>query len=179
MSLDQLQGDTTQNAPMFLERRLDRPLGIGNLSGIATQLPQLPFRPPEFGISRPMPLPDYNIGRLPQPDYSGQFEKFGEKLGGFGETLGGYSGQFEKFGEQLGGLGEQMTGYQDALGSFNEQIGGMGKQFETVNNKLDSLEKGIASLQQVQPQQQSYNPYASMMGMFNPYNRFSYGRRFG
>jgi hypothetical protein len=140
---------------------------------------------PGFGISRPMPLPDYNIGRLPptlgiaQPDYSGQFEKFGEKLGGFGETLGGYSGQFEKFGEQLGGLGEQMTGYQDALGSFNEQIGGMGKQFEAVNNKLDSLEKGIASLQQVQPQQQSYNPYASMMGMFNPYNRFSYGRRFG
>ena len=55
----------------------------------------------------------------------------------------------------------------------------MGKQFEAVNNKLDSLEKGIASLQQVQPQQQSYNPYASMMGMFNPYNRFSYGRRFG
>ena len=71
-----------------------------------------------------------------------------------------------------------MTGYQDALGSFNEQIGGMGKQFETVNNKLDSLEKGLASLQQVQPQQ-PYNPYASMMGMFNPYNRFSYGRRFG
>ena len=133
----------------------------------------MPVRPPNFiGIQPP------TLG-IAQPDYSGQFEKFGEKLGGFGETLGGYSGQFEKFGEQLGGLGEQMTGYQDALGSFNEQIGGMGKQFEAVNNKLDSLEKGIASLQQVQPQQQSYNPYASMMGMFNPYNRFSYGRRFG
>ena len=93
-------------------------------------------------------------------------------MGGYGERLGGFE-------STLGGLGEQMTGYQDALGSFNEQIGGMGKQFEAVNNKLDSLEKGIASLQQVQPQQQSYNPYASMMGMFNPYNRFSYGRRFG
>ena len=100
-----------------------------------------------------------------------QFTGFGKTLGGFGEQLGG-------FGEQLGGLGEQMTGYQDALGSFNEQIGGMGKQFETVNNKLDSLEKGLASLQQFQPQQ-SYNPYTSMMGMFNPYSGFSYGRRFG
>jgi hypothetical protein len=80
---------------------------------------------------RPMPLPDYNIGRLPptlgiaQPDYSGQFEKFGEQLTGFGD---------------------QMTGYQDALGSFNEQMGGMGKQFETINNRLDSVDKGLGSL---------------------------------
>ena len=154
MSLDQLQGDTTQNAPMFLERRLDRPLGIGNLSGIATQLPQLPIRPPGFGIS-PMPIrpPIFGIQppmQLPQmPDYSGQFEKLGEQLGGFGKQL-------------------------DALGSFNEQVGGLGKQFEAVNNKLDSLEKGLGSLgnqlasieqgqpkpQEVQqPQQPSFSPF--------------------
>ena len=196
MALQQLAGSNAQNYMPFnpndpsVFRRLDgpgpniggnpnplgQPLGTGNLAGIL----QLPPQRPHFGnfIGLPHGGP-YLQQPMPQPDYSGQFEKFGEKLGGFGETLGGYSGQFEKFGEQLGGLGELMTGYQDALGSFNEQIGGMGKQFEAVNNKLDSLEKGIASLQQVQPQQQSYNPYASMMGMFNPYNRFSYGRRFG
>ena len=175
MALQQLAGSNAQNYMPFnpndpsVFRRLDgpgpniggnpnplgQPLGTGNLAGIL----QLPPQRPHFGnfIGLPHGGP-YLQQPMPQPDYSGQFEKFGE---------------------QLGGLGEQMTGYQDALGSFNEQIGGMGKQFETVNNKLDSLEKGIASLQQVQPQQQSYNPYASMMGMFNPYNRFSYGRRFG
>ena len=82
MSLDQLQGDTTQNAPMFLERRLDQPLGIGNLAGlqpgIIGQLPQLPIRPPIFGIQPPMLQPA-------MPDYSSQFEKIGEQLGGFGK----------------------------------------------------------------------------------------------
>jgi hypothetical protein len=136
---------------------------------------------PGFGISRPMPLPDYNIGRLPptlgiaQPDYSGQFEKFGE-------TLGGYSSQFDKFGEQLGGLGEQMTGYQDALGSFNEQMGGMGKQFETISNRLDSVDKGLGSLgnqiaslenmQKAQPQEVRPQPQRPA---FNPFNPFGFG----
>ena len=153
MSLDQLQGDTTQNAPvdMFLNRRLDSPLGIGNLSGIVGQLPQLPIRPPGFGIS-------------PMPDYSGQFEKLGEQLGGFGKQL-------------------------DALGSFNEQVGGLGKQFEAVNNKLDSLEKGLGSLgnqlasieqgqskpQEVQqPQQPSYSPFGfgGLANLFMNMRRF-------
>jgi len=150
--------------------------GGGGLASIGDQLPQLPFRPPGFGIS-PMPVrPDFGfrpgpiMGLQPaMPDYSSQFDKFGE-------TLGGYSSQFDKFGEQLGGLGEQMTGYQDALGSFNEQVGGMGKQFETITNRLDSVDKGLGSLgnqiaslenmQQAQPQQvmqpqqqQSYNPF--------------------
>ena len=175
MSLDQLQGDTrqlfpvggdgdlatTQNAPvdMFLNRRLDRPLAVGNLSGIATQLPQLPIRPPGFGIS-PMPVrpPIFGIQppmQLPQmPDYSGQFEKLGEQLGGFGKQL-------------------------DALGSFNEQVGGIGKQFEAVNNKLDSLEKGLGSLgnqiasfenmQKAEPQEvrQPQRPTFSPFGLAN------------
>ena len=118
-------------------RRLPGP-GYGNFIGI---------QPPTLGIA--------------QPDYSGQFENFGETLGGFGE--------------QLTGFGDQMTGYQDALGSFNEQMGGMGKQFETVNNKLDSVEKGIGTLgnqiasfenmqkaqpQEVQPQRPAYSPFS-------------------
>ena len=191
MALDQLVGNS-QNYTPGLHGGLGGYLGGGQHPGFGNNPPPLMsidgpglIAQPGPGYRGPIIRPPNFIGIQPptlgiaQPADSGQWEKFGEKLGGFGETLGGYSGQFEKFGEQLGGLGEQMTGYQDALGSFNEQIGGMGKQFEAVNNKLDSLEKGIASLQQVQPQQQSYNPYASMMGMFNPYNRFSYGRRFG
>ena len=86
-----------------------------------------------------------------------------------------YSSQFEKFGEQLTGFGDQMTGYQDALGSFNEQVGGMGKQFETISNRLDSVDKGLGSLgnqiaslenmqqaqpqQVMQPQRPAFNPF--------------------
>ena len=94
---------------------------------------------------------------------------------GIQQIMPDYSNQFEKFGQQLGGFGNQMTGYQDALGSFNEQMGGMGKQFETVNNKLDSVEKGIGTLgnqiasfenmqkaqpQEVQPQRPAYSPFS-------------------
>jgi hypothetical protein len=161
MSLDQLQGDTTQNAPMFLERRLDRPVAIGNLLQLPIRPPgfdisPMPIRPPGFGIS-PMPVRPPLLGvqppmQLPQmPDYSSQFEKIGEQLGGFGKQL-------------------------DALGSFNEQVGGLGKQFEAVNNKLDSLEKGLgslgnqlASIEQGQPKPQevqrpTFNPFGSPFG---------------
>ena len=178
MSLDQLQGDTTQNAPMFLERRLDEQLGIGGLAGIEggfnNRLPiirrpvpifaqpmPLPVRPPGFGnfigIQPPMQQPA-------MPDYSSQFEQIGEQLGGFGKQL-------------------------DALGSFNEQVGGLGKQFEAVNNKLDSLEKGLGSLgnqlasieqgqpkpQEVQqPQQPSYSPFGfgGLANLFMNMRRF-------
>ena len=101
----------------------------------------LPVSPPIRGIFppfgkfppglRPVPRPPFMPGPILEPempDYSSQFEKLGETLGGFGEQLGG-------FGKQI-----------DALGSFNEQVGGLGKQFEAVNNKLDSLEKGLGSL---------------------------------
>ena len=154
--------------------------GFGNPPPLLSAGPGLIAHKPEFGISRPMPLPDF-IGIRPQPplmqlpDYSGQFEKFGE-------TLGGYSSQFDKFGEQLGGLGEQMTGYQDALGSFNEQMGGMGKQFETISNRLDSVDKGLGSLgnqiaslenmQKAQPQEVRPQPQRPA---FNPFNPFGFG----
>jgi len=129
-------------------------------------------------LGRPSPMPIFGndedsmmkvIGR-PQPDYSSQFEKFGEQLTGFGD---------------------QMTGYQDALGSFNEQVGGMGKQFEMLNNRLDSMDKGLGSLgnqiaslenmqqaqpqQVMQPQQQSYNPFG--FGSFGGLGSL-FGRRY-
>ena len=126
---------------------------------------------------RPVPRPPFMPGpivEMPQPvmpDYSSQFEKLGETLGGFGEQLGG-------FGKQI-----------DALGSFNEQVGGLGKQFEAVNNKLDSLEKGLGSLgnqlasieqgqpkpQEVQqPQQPSYSPFGfgGLANLFMNMRRF-------
>ena len=170
MSLAELE-QATQNAPMFLDPR--GPLGIGGLKfppGFDNQLPILRRPGPIFGpLPMPMPLPG---PRLPEmPDYSSQFEKLGETLGGFGEKLGG-------FGKQL-----------DALGSFNEQVGGLGKQFEAVNNKLDSLEKGLGSLgnqlasieqgqskpQEVQqPQQPSYSPFGfgGLANLFMNMRRF-------
>ena len=150
--------------------------GIMHTGILGPQLPHLRrLLPGDPGLGHAMPLPDFGLRPQPiqQPDYSGQFDKFGE-------TLGGYSSQFDKFGEQLTGFGDQMTGYQDALGSFNEQMGGMGKQFETINNRLDSVDKGLGSLgnqiasfenmqkaqpqQVMQPQQQSYSPFNSPFG---------------
>ena len=124
---------------------------------------------PRPGPIMPMPLPGPQLPEM--PDYSSQFEKLGETLGGFGEQLGG-------FGKQI-----------DALGSFNEQVGGLGKQFEAVNNKLDSLEKGLGSLgnqlasieqgqpkpQEVQqPQQPSYSPFGfgGLANLFMNMRRF-------
>ena len=189
MALQQLAGSNAQNNPNFPGnfipsiQPLPPQLGLlGNpLGGGLATLPEGNLRP-EFGISRPMPPGFGNfIGIQPQPplmqlpDYSGQFEKFGE-------TLGGYSSQFDKFGEQLGGLGEQMTGYQDALGSFNEQMGGMGKQFETISNRLDSVDKGLGSLgnqiaslenmQKAQPQEVRPQPQRPA---FNPFSPFGFG----
>ena len=120
MSLDQLQGDTSQN---FIPFPLGRPLGMlqpsppsvgpyppSGIASVGGQLPPLtsiisgpggpifnrpimpmPIRPPIFGIQPPMQLPQ-------MPDYSSQFEQIGEQLGGFGKQI-------------------------DALGSFNEQLG--------------------------------------------------------
>ena len=178
MSLANLEQVTEEQLKALAERRgpslsianFTPPLGILSADG---RLPQLPFRPPGFGIIQPMPMPMPLPGpQLPQmPDYSSQFEKLGETLGGFGEQLGG-------FGKQI-----------DALGSFNEQVGGLGKQFEAVNNKLDSLEKGLGSLgnqlasieqgqpkpQEVQqPQQPSYSPFGfgGLANLFMNMRRF-------
>ena len=140
------------------------PIGTGNLAGLQPGLisaQPILNRPPGFGIS-PMPVrPDF--GFRPGP------------IMGLQPAMPDYSSQFEKFGEQLTGFGDQMTGYQDALGSFNEQVGGMGKQFETISNRLDSVDKGLGSLgnqiaslenmqkaqpqQVMQPQRPTFNPF--------------------
>ena len=132
--------------------------------------PIMPFPMPRPGPIMPMPIQPPMLQPV-MPDYSSQFEKLGETLGGFGEQLGG-------FGKQI-----------DALGSFNEQVGGLGKQFEAVNNKLDSLEKGLGSLgnqlasieqgqskpQEVQqPRQPSYSPFGfgGLANLFMNMRRF-------
>ncbi len=137
-------------------------------------------RPRQIQLPPGQLLPDHNYRRMPMPDLTigGEMSTIRpEPI--LGQPLlpkvPDYSSQFEKFGEQLTGFGDQMTGYQDALGSFNEQVGGMGKQFETINNRLDSVDKGLGSLgnqiaslenmqqaqpqQVMQPQQQSFNPF--------------------
>ena len=190
MSLDQLQGDTrqllpvggdgdlatTQNAPVFLggirgelirrggPKIIDRlPPGFGTRPLPDFGISPMPIRPPIFGIQPIRPIQPPML-QPAMPDYSGQFEKLGEQLGGFGKQL-------------------------DALGSFNEQVGGLGKQFEAVNNKLDSLEKGLGSLgnqlasieqgqskpQEVQqPQQPSYSPFGfgGLANLFMNMRRF-------
>jgi len=156
-----------------------KPPGFSDFIGLPP-LEQVPGGPGYGGdlINMPGPglqLPIFGgLQPMPQPDYSSQFDKFGEQLTGFGD---------------------QMTGYQDALGSFNEQVGGMGKQFETINNRLDSVDKGLGSLgnqiasfenmqkaqpQQVMPQQQqqSYNPFG--FGGFGGFGGLGslFGRRY-
>ena len=164
MSLDQLQGDTTQNNPNMLPPLAGRrgPFPVGEGGGLASVLqPGLISVGPGFNnpiLNRPMPLPV-------RPPIFGGFQPPMQQ-----PAMPDYSGQFEKLGEQLGGFGKQL----DALGNFNEQVGGLGKQFEAVNNKLDSLEKGLGSLgnqlasieqgqpkpQEVQqPQQPSFSPF--------------------
>ena len=179
MSLDQLQGDTTQNNPNMLPPLAGRrgPFPVGEGGGLASILqPGLISVGPGFNnpiLNRPMPLPV-------RPPIFGGFQPPMQQ-----PAMPDYSGQFEKLGEQLGGFGKQL----DALGSFNEQVGGLGKQFEAVNNKLDSLEKGLGSLgnqlasieqgqskpQEVQqPQQPSYSPFGfgGLANLFMNMRRF-------
>ncbi len=196
MSLDQLQGDTSQNfIPMnpndpSVFRRLDRPLGmlqpsppsVGPYppSGIASVGGQLP---PLTSIISGPGGPIFNRPIMPMPVRPPIFGGFQPPM--LQPAMPDYSDQFEKLGEQLGGFGKQI----DALGSFNEQVGGLGKQFEAVNNKLDSLEKGLGSLgnqlasieqgqpkpQEVQqPQQPSYSPFGfgGLANLFMNMRRF-------
>ena len=169
MSLDQLQGDTTPNNPNMLPPLAGRrgPFPVGEGGGLASILqPGLISVGPGFNnpiLNRPMPLPV-------RPPIFGGFQPPMQQ-----PAMPDYSGQFEKLGEQLGGFGKQL----DALGSFNEQIGGLGKQFEAVNNKLDSLEKGLGSLgnqiasfenmQKAQPQEvrQPRRPSINPFGLAN------------
>jgi len=117
----------------------------------------------------------------PNPIQSPQhgFNQFGEQLTGFGEQLGGYEEQMGGFGETLGGYGEQLGGFEEQLGGFGQQMGGFGSQFKNINNKLTSLEKGIAGLtEKFGTNQQQQNVYQQPMmpsfgnlfsGGFNPY----------
>ena len=176
MSLDQLQGDTTQNNPNMLPPLAGRrgPFPVGEGGGLASILqPGLISVGPGFNnpiLNRPLPMPV-------RPPIFGGFQPPMLQ-----PAMPDYSGQFEKLGEQLGGFGEQL----DALGSFNEQVGGLGKQFEAVNNKLDSLEKGLGSLgnqlasieqgqsnpQEVQqPQRPTFSPFG-LANLFMNMRRF-------
>ena len=172
MSLAELEQATQQLMPS------DNPnlTGLGGIKdGRLIQLPFpprrgpfpiMPFPMPRPGPIMPMPLPGPQLPQM--SDYSSQFEKLGETLGGFGEQLGG-------FGKQI-----------DALGSFNEQVGGLGKQFEAVNNKLDSLEKGLgslgnqlASIEQGQPKPREVpQPQRPTFSPFGLANLFMNMRRF-
>ena len=172
MSLDQLQGDTTQNNPNMLPPLAGRrgPFPVGGGGGLASieggfnnRLPIIRRPGPIF--AQPMPLPV-------RPPGFGNF--IGIQPPMLQPSMPDYSSQFEQIGEQLGGFGKQL----DALGSFNEQVGGLGKQFEAVNNKLDSLEKGLgslgnqlASIEQGQPKpqevQQPQRPSFSPFGLAN------------
>ena len=172
MSLDQLQGDTTQNNPNMLPPLAGRrgPFPVGGGGGLASieggfnnRLPIIRRPGPIF--AQPMPLPV-------RPPGFGNF--IGIQPPMLQPAMPDYSSQFEQIGEQLGGFGKQL----DALGSFNEQVGGLGKQFEAVNNKLDSLEKGLgslgnqlASIEQGQPKpqevQQPQRPSFSPFGLAN------------
>ena len=167
--LVELEGDTRQLFPVEVGGGLTRRGGPNRIPellsapGIIARPGPILNRPPGFGNF---------IGIQPMPP-----------LLGVQPSMPDYSGQFEKLGEQLGGFGKQL----DALGSFNEQVGGLGKQFEAVNNKLDSLEKGLGSLgnqlasfenmQKAQPQEVT-QPRRPSINPFGLANLFMNMRRF-
>ena len=147
--------------------------GASNFRRYLESINQSPIANPggQLDQIKPIPLPD-----LSRPGIIGvQPPMFGGLRPIQQPAMPDYSSQFDKFGEQLTGFGDQMTGYQDALGSFNEQVGGMGKQFETISNRLDSVDKGLGSLgnqiaslenmqqaqpqQVMQPQRPAFNPF--------------------
>ena len=114
-------------------------------------------------------------GRPKQPsfDVAGGFEEFGETLGGYKETLGGYGEQLGGFGETLGGYGEQISGFEEQLGGFGEQfsgiqeqVGGVGEDIGEINERLGGIEEGISTLSISKPEQKQ-NPYSNM---FNPFS---------
>jgi hypothetical protein len=123
-------------------------------------------------------------GLWPRPQQA-PWEEFGEQLGGYEETLGGYGEQLGGYEEQLGGFGETLGGYGEQIGGFGEQMsgveeamGGFSGQFDNLNNKLDSMEKGIASLSdQLQPKQPQFGGYGGYGGYGGGYG--GYGGGFG
>ena len=147
----------------------------GGLPGRPGYQPSLDdFGPPR---GRPWQGPQGGYpGRPKQPeqyDVAGGFEEFGETLGGYKETLGGYGEQLGGFGETLGGYGEQISGFEEQLGGFGEQfsgiqeqVGGVGEDIGEINERLGDIEEGISTLSISKPEQKQ-NPYGNM---FNPFS---------
>jgi len=126
-----------------------------------------PWQGPQGGY------PGKPIKQEPQYDVAGGFEEFGETLGGYKETLGGYGEQLGGFGETLGGYGEQISGFEEQLGGFGEQfsgiqeqVGGVGEDIGEINERLGGIEEGISTLKISKPEQKQ-NPYGNM---FNPFS---------
>ena len=138
-------------------------LGNRNLHDRLRELKNLPDRPY-----------DWDFGHQPRPQSPQHgFNQFGEKLGGFEETLGGYGEQMGGFGETLGGYGEQISGFEEQLGGFGEQfsgieeqVGGVGEDINEINERLGGIEEGISTLKISKPEQKQ-NPYSNM---FNPFS---------
>ena len=176
--------------------------GASNFRRYLESIGENPIANPGGQLNQIDQLPDLNLKKMPLPDIppGGGIHSIMPVRPGpiLGQPLlpkvPDYSSQFEKFGEQLTGFGDQMTGYQDALGSFNEQVGGMGKQFETISNRLDSVDKGLGSLgnqiaslenmqqaqpqQVMQPQRPTFNPFG--FGGFGGFGGLAslFGRRY-
>jgi hypothetical protein len=146
-----------------------------------------PLGPPRdrqiFGGPEPRP---YNPGGYPRPqpqyDVAGGFEEFGETLGGYKETLGGYGEQLGGFGETLGGYGEQISGFEEQLGGFGEQfsgieeqVGGVGEDIGEINERLGGIEEGISTLKVSKPEQQ--DPYRRMFSPFSFIGNWGGNRR--
>ena len=136
-------------------------------------------------LGGPEPRP-YNPGGYPSPkpqyDVAGGFEEFGETLGGYKETLGGYGEQLGGFGETLGGYGEQISGFEEQLGGFGEQFSGMQEQFggvgediNEINERLGGIEEGISTLKVSKPEQQ--DPYRRMFSPFSFIGNWGGNRR--
>ena len=148
------QQDTTQIQQQQEKDFIQRWCGTGSLPI---------FQPPP--VSAPNTIPKDRWGQLTDP---WGVQGMGEQITGFGETLGGYKEQMGGFGEQLGGFGEQLGGFRD--------------EFSNINNRLQSMEKGIASLtDKFGVQQQPQNPFQGLSSMFfggggygNPYSGYSY-----
>ena len=146
-------------------------LGNKNLRDLLIKQRDLFSGPPRGGGPR-RPY-DWDFGsQQPQSPQHG-FNQFGEQLGGFEETLGGYGEQMGGFGETLGGYGEQISGFEEQLGGFGEQfsgieeqVGGVGEDIGEINERLGGIEEGISTLKISKPEQKQ-NPYGNM---FNPFS---------
>ena len=148
-------------------------VGLGGLAGNSNLKDRLKFFSDFQQGGGPRRPYDWDFGsQQPQSPQHG-FNQFGEQLGGFEETLGGYGEQMGGFGETLGGYGEQISGFEEQLGGFGEQfsgiqeqVGGVGEDIGEINERLGGIEEGISTLSISKPEQKQ-NPYSNM---FNPFS---------